>query len=75
MKKGKTFCENCRNDVLYDVEDTIVEGVLGKREYARRYKYKGKKALCRNCKKEVYVASIEDENLELLYEHLSIEEE
>jgi len=64
MNRNKTFCEECRKDVEYMVETTIIKGKLKGKEY----EYTGKKAVCNECGNEVYVADIEDENLKALYD-------
>ena len=60
----KTFCEECRKDVDYNVEIVPIKGKLKDKEY----KFIGKRAICSECGSEVYVADIEDENLEALYD-------
>jgi hypothetical protein len=60
----KTFCEECRKDVKYNVETVLIKGKLKDKEYM----FIGKKAICSDCGSEVYVADIEDENLETLYD-------
>lgn len=60
----KTFCEECRKDVDYNVEIVIIKSKLKDKEY----EFIGKKAICSDCGSEVYVADIEDENLKALYD-------
>lgn len=63
MFKEKTFCENCRCDVDYIVEDTILDATITRIYYT----YKGKIARCANCNSEIFVDDICDFNLEALY--------
>ena len=56
---NKTFCEICRKDVKFKIERTLIKvNVKGK-----GYEYVGKKAVCKECKREVYVPKVEDINL------------
>ncbi|NPV81729.1 MAG: DUF4065 domain-containing protein [Firmicutes bacterium] len=64
MNKRTTFCEECRKDVAYSMENVSLKGTLKGEEY----NYSGKKAICAECGAEVYVAEIEDENLKALYD-------
>lgn len=64
MDKITTFCEECRDDVVYNVTELIKQSVLKE----ETYKYKGKEAVCAQCGSEVYVAEIEDYNLKALYD-------
>lgn len=64
MKEKITFCENCRNDSAYYVENVAMKSTLKGEEYI----YTGKKAICSECNSEVYVAGLEDENLKALYD-------
>ncbi len=64
MNKKMTFCEKCRKDVAYYVEDVSMKGTLKGEEYS----YSGKRALCADCDAEVYVTEIEDANLKALYD-------
>jgi len=64
VNTNKTFCEECRKDVEYLTEVTKIKGKLKGVEY----EYVGRKAICAECGNEVYVAEIEDENLEALYD-------
>lgn len=63
MDEKITFCEECREDVAFFIEHAAMSGTLKGEEY----EFSGKKALCTECGAEVYVASIEDENLKALY--------
>jgi putative zinc finger/helix-turn-helix YgiT family protein len=64
MNRNKTFCEECRGDVVYSIETVLMKAKLRGEEY----EYSGKKAVCVECGGEVYVADIEDENLKALYD-------
>jgi putative zinc finger/helix-turn-helix YgiT family protein len=64
MNEKMTFCEECRKDVAYLVDNVSLKSALKGEEY----NYTGKKAICAECGAEVYVASIEDENLKALYD-------
>ena len=63
MNEKMTFCEKCRKDVTYCVDNTSMKGTLKGEEYF----YTGRKAICTKCGAEVYVAEIEDGNLKALY--------
>ena len=68
MRKGITFCEECRKEVEYkEVEKELTSKLKGK-----TYHYKGKEATCAECGSMVYVADINDSNLEQLYKEFSI---
>ena len=60
----KTFCEECRKDVEYLVQTKEMIGKIKGEEYC----YIGKEATCADCGAYVYVAQINDENLESLYD-------
>jgi len=62
-RESIAFCEECRADVSYTVEEVILEANL-KGDY---YQYLGKKAICDECGNELYVGAISDQNLEILY--------
>lgn len=64
MKQNETFCEICRKDKPYNISNIEMKNVLKGEEYS----FSGKKAYCTCCNSEVYVAEIENENLEMLYE-------
>ena len=64
MLEKKTFCEECRNDVIYLVEEIDMQNTLK----GESFEYAGKKAVCPNCGLEVYVPEIEDYNLKKLYD-------
>lgn len=59
----KVFCENCRNDVEYNViEEQMIGTIKGE-----TYTYTGKVAKCKECKSDIFVNSISDYNLKALY--------
>lgn len=64
MKKGKVFCEECRKDVDFTVNEQQLTGKIK----GEIYKYKGKVAHCAKCGTEIYVAEINDFNLKALYD-------
>ncbi|MEO1783455.1 type II toxin-antitoxin system antitoxin SocA domain-containing protein [Thermodesulfobium sp. 4217-1] len=64
MNRKMTFCEECRRDVKYSVETALIKARLKGKDY----EYSGKRAVCKECKSEIYVADIEDENLKALYD-------
>lgn len=60
----KVFCENCRNDVEYNViEEQMIGTIKGE-----TYTYTGKVAKCKECKSDIFVNSISDYNLKALYD-------
>ncbi len=63
MNGKKIFCEDCRRDVEYEVTSIKRNEILKGEEY----EYIGKEAICKECHSELFVAEVEDENLELLY--------
>lgn len=64
MTEKIAFCEECRIDVAYSVENVSMKNTLKGEEYV----YPGRKAVCTQCGTEVYVAEIEDGNLKALYD-------
>ena len=64
MTQKKVFCDACRNDVNYTVEDVQMNGTLK----GETYTYFGKRAHCMDCHSEIYVAEINDYNLSVLYD-------
>lgn len=64
MKDKKVFCDECRNDVFYTVEEVQLEGTLK----GEKYSYAGKVAHCVDCGEELYVAEVNDYNLKSLYD-------
>ena len=64
MDFEKIFCENCRNDVEYNViEEQMIGTIKGE-----TYTYTGKVAKCKECKSDIFVNSINDYNLKALYD-------
>lgn len=64
MESQRVFCEECRNDVNYVVEETqMVETIKGE-----TYEYMGKVAHCVDCQSEIYVSEVHDFNLKALYD-------
>ena len=60
----KVFCENCRNDVEYNViEEQMIGTIKGE-----IYTYTGKVAKCKECNSDIFVNSINDYNLKALYD-------
>lgn len=65
MNKSKLFfCAECRRDVEFIIEELAVKSSLKGEEY----EYIGKKAICKECGKEIYVPEINDFNLKALYD-------
>ncbi len=64
MFERKIFCDECRNDVNYTVENAEMSGTLK----GETYTYSGKIARCIDCNSEVYVDEINDYNLKALYD-------
>ena len=64
MLERKIFCDECRNDVNYIVENAEMSGTLK----GEIYTYSGKIARCIDCNSEVYVDEINDYNLKALYD-------
>ena len=58
----KVFCHDCREDVEYTVEDVVLKGRLR----CGVVNYTGKEARCNRCGHVVYLAEINDYNLEVL---------
>ena len=63
MDKKITFCENCRKDVSFHVNEIIMDAELK----GENYKFAGKEAICDECSYEIFVANINDYNLMKLY--------
>jgi len=63
MSVMTTFCPKCRKDVSFSVTEIQLENELK----GVKYEYYGKKAICDDCKEEVYVPEVEDFNLKSLY--------
>lgn len=64
MFECKTFCEECRRDVIFTVEPVTLSGTLK----GESYEYPGQKAICCDCASELYVHEVEDDNLKSLYD-------
>lgn len=64
MKNKKVFCEECRKDVNFVVnEKQMIATIKGE-----TYNYNGKIAHCLDCNSEIYVDEINDFNLKALYD-------
>ena len=64
MNEKLIFCEGCRKDVQYTVNNAnIKENFKGE-----AYEYIGKRATCDECSSEIYVSEVEDFNLKALYD-------
>lgn len=64
MSENKVFCEECRNDVAFTVNEKEMEGTIK----GEKYSYIGKEAHCVECGSEIYVAEVNDFNLKALYD-------
>lgn len=64
MEENKVFCEECRNDVYFYINEVQIEGTIK----GEKYLYLGKEAHCVDCGSEVYVAEVNDHNLKALYD-------
>ncbi len=64
MSERKVFCEECRNDVTYTINEKRMEGTIK----GEKYSYTGKEAFCVDCGTEIYVAEVNDFNLKALYD-------
>ena len=64
MSERKVFCEECRNDVAF----TVVEKQMESSIKGEKYTYMGKEARCVDCGSEIYVAEVNDFNLQVLYD-------
>lgn len=68
MGKAFIFCEECRKDVeCKEVEKELTAQLKGETYY-----YTGKEATCVECGSQVYVAEINDYNLEQLYKEFRV---
>lgn len=66
VKTRGVFCPECRNNVTYTVtEKELTHKFKGSNKI---YKYLGKMACCDNCKEELFINEIVDENLNSLYD-------
>lgn len=64
MSERKVFCEECRNDVTFTINEKKMEGTIK----GEKYFYIGKEARCVDCGSEIYVAEVNDFNLKALYD-------
>ena len=64
MKNRKVFCEECRRDVDFIVNDKQMVGIIK----GKTYEYTGKVAYCIDCESEIYVDEVNDFNLRALYD-------
>lgn len=64
MNERTVFCEECRDDVAYNVEEKEMVGTIRGAEYH----YVGKEAKCANCGAYVDVEEISMTNLKALYD-------
>lgn len=64
MSERKVFCEECRNDVAFTVNEKQMEGNIK----GEKYTYMGKGAHCVDCGSEIYVDEVNDFNLKALYD-------
>lgn len=64
MKNRKVFCEECRSDVGFIVNDKQMVGTIK----GETYNYIGKIAYCIDCESEIYVDEVNDFNLKALYD-------
>lgn len=64
MSEKKVFCEECRNDVTFTINEKEMEGTIK----GEKYSYIGKEAHCVDCGSEIYVAEVNDFNLKALYD-------
>ncbi|NLL01328.1 MAG: DUF4065 domain-containing protein [Clostridiales bacterium] len=64
MEERKVFCEGCRNDVNFCIDEVRMEGTIK----GEKYSYLGKKAHCVDCGEEIYIAEVNDNNLKALYD-------
>ena len=63
MSERKVFCEECRNDVAFTVVEKQMDGSIK----GEKYTYVGKEARCVDCGSEIYIAEVNDFNLQVLY--------
>ena len=64
MGERKVFCEECRNDVTFTINEKKMGGTIK----GEKYSYVGKEAQCVDCGSEIYVAEVNDFNLKALYD-------
>ncbi|WP_027399265.1 type II TA system antitoxin MqsA family protein [Anaerovorax odorimutans] len=64
MSERKVFCEECRNDVTFTINEKKMEGTIK----GEKYSYIGREGYCADCGSEIYVAEVNDFNLKALYD-------
>lgn len=64
MENRKVFCEYCRKDVYFLVEDKLIKDKIK----GVTYNYKGKITYCNDFKSKIYVDYVNDFNLDALYD-------
>ena len=64
MSEMMIFCEKCRDDVAYNVEEKEMTGTIR----GIKYHYIGKEAKCANCGAYVDIEEISESNLKALYD-------
>ena len=64
MEGNLVFCAECRNNTTYNIKKKNINGKLK----GEVYSYFGEIAQCDECGKEIYIADINDNNLNALYE-------
>lgn len=64
MKPHKVFCEECRNDVEYDVATVPMVGTIRDQNYS----FTGKEAHCSDCGAMIFAPELSDFNLRALYD-------
>lgn len=64
MNERKAYCEKCRDDIDYIVEEKEMVGTIR----GGKYHYLGKEARCSKCGAYVYVEELSEYNLKKLYE-------
>ena len=64
MEEKLVFCENCRDDTGYVVEERKLTGNIR----GVQYHYNGWEARCKECGELIYVPAINDDNLTALYD-------
>ncbi|MBP5406079.1 DUF4065 domain-containing protein [bacterium] len=62
--KNKVFCEECRKDVDYVVNQVSMIGKIKEKEYA----YMGMEVKCADCGSFIFVPEVNDMNLKALYD-------
>lgn len=64
MNAQLAFCEHCRDDRLFQIEEKELEAELK----GKIHKYNGEIAYCKDCNSEIYVPDVHDRNLRALYD-------